>query len=1186
MIRGTKIIISFAIVLITVGALGMASYVNTQRLIKNNEWVTQTHEVLETLGDVLSVLKDAETGQRGFILTGRNDYLEPYDQAIGSIGNRLARLNELTKDNSAQQAALIRLETLSASKLDELGQAIELRRRSGLEAAMAVIRGDRGKKIMDDIRDLIAQMQGREQKLLRSRQEAAASTARWTEWTITGAIPLALLMIAVAAIILMHSGRSGGLVVGPPVEAAGWQKTAVRYAFPAAAVVLASLVRLWLQKLGPMPLFITYYPAVLLVAMVSGGGPGIATTVLSGLVADYYFISPYGSLAVESPSDLLALVFFLGTNLSLCVVAERLRRSRWAEAFGLAKQQEAEELARKNEELAQQSEELSQQSEELAQQNEEIQSLNTELTGREGMLRKLLEATRLPISEGSVLTDICAATRDIFGPSASAAVVCERQGDQLHIRAQAGLSQAPERWPIENSFIELVLQEGRTACLNDATLRPDLKLLQIAGEEPFRSALSSPLRVGGELFGAVTVYSLQKQEWTAEQFRLAEWLATQCGHILDTLRPQDQLRQMAERNRLLSDLLGRSEQPFGIGYPDGKLGYVNAAFERLTGYGGKELAAMDWANALTPPEWRALEQAKLEGLHLTGQPARYEKEYLRKDGTRVPIELLVHLIKDDRGVPLYYYSFITDITERRQAEEALRRSEEGKRAAEVLASAEREFRLLAEAMPQIVWTTRSDGWTTYFNHQWVEYTGLTLEESYGHGWNKPFHPEDQQRAWDAWQNAVTNLASYALECRLRRSDGVYRWWLIRGIPVSDEKGNILKWFGTCTDIDDLKRAEEALRQANADLGQRAAQLQALAGELTLAEQRERSRLAKILHDHLQQLLVAAKFRAAVLGRGGDEVVKQATEEVENLIDESIAVSRDLTAELSPPILHEAGLNAGLQWLARRMADKHGLFVDLTMEEDGQIPEQLKVLVFDSVRELLFNVVKHAHTSSAAINLRRVDGRLQVTVSDPGVGFDPTIMHAAGGGGVGFGLFGIRERLELMGGVLQIQSTPGQGSLFVLSVPVAPITNIEPQSRGTLVLPDADPRIGYSDPRRRIRVMLADDHVVVRQGIAKLLGDEPEIEVVGAAGDGQEAVEMAAKLLPDVILMDLSMPKLNGIEATQAIHKEFPQIRIVGISMFEETERAQAIFEAGAVGYLTKSGAAETLVAAVLKHGAR
>jgi DNA-binding NarL/FixJ family response regulator len=108
-------------------------------------------------------------------------------------------------------------------------------------------------------------------------------------------------------------------------------------------------------------------------------------------------------------------------------------------------------------------------------------------------------------------------------------------------------------------------------------------------------------------------------------------------------------------------------------------------------------------------------------------------------------------------------------------------------------------------------------------------------------------------------------------------------------------------------------------------------------------------------------------------------------------------------------------------------------------------------------------------------------------------------------------------------------------------------------------------------------MLADDHAVVRQGIAKLFGDEPEIEVVGTAGDGQEAVEMAAKLLPDVILMDLSMPKLNGIEATQAIHKEFPEIRIIGISMFDETDRAQAMRAAGAVDYITKSGPAEVLI---------
>ena len=92
----------------------------------------------------------------------------------------------------------------------------------------------------------------------------------------------------------------------------------------------------------------------------------------------------------------------------------------------------------------------------------------------------------------------------------------------------------------------------------------------------------------------------------------------------------------------------------------------------------------------------------------------------------------------------------------------------------------------------------------------MEYTGLTLEESYGHGWNKPFHPDDQKRAWDAWQNAVHNNGSYLLECRLRSADGSYRWWLVRGVPFLNESGTIDKWVGTCTDILEIKQAEKKL----------------------------------------------------------------------------------------------------------------------------------------------------------------------------------------------------------------------------------------------------------------------------------------------------------------------------------------------------------------------------------------
>ncbi|WP_306535105.1 PAS domain S-box protein [Geobacter sp.] len=124
--------------------------------------------------------------------------------------------------------------------------------------------------------------------------------------------------------------------------------------------------------------------------------------------------------------------------------------------------------------------------------------------------------------------------------------------------------------------------------------------------------------------------------------------------------------------RILAELLEDSQQPFGIGHLDGRIGHVNRAFERLTGYSREELQAMDWTWALTPPEWQKTEQAKLAELCRTGEPVKYEKEYCRKDGSRVPVELLAHLKKDDTGKPLYYYSFITDITDRKRADERIR----------------------------------------------------------------------------------------------------------------------------------------------------------------------------------------------------------------------------------------------------------------------------------------------------------------------------------------------------------------------------------------------------------------------------------------------------------------------------------------------------------------------------------
>jgi PAS domain S-box-containing protein len=156
----------------------------------------------------------------------------------------------------------------------------------------------------------------------------------------------------------------------------------------------------------------------------------------------------------------------------------------------------------------------------------------------------------------------------------------------------------------------------------------------------------------------------------------------------------------------------------------------------------------------------------------------------------------------------------SDITERKKAEMALRESEA-------------EFRTLAAAMPQIVWITRPDGWTVYINQQWMDYTGLTMEESLGKAWIKAFHPEDQPQVMQRWLHAIATIGIFSVECRLCRTDGVYRWWLIRGVPILDAAGKVLKWFGTCTDIHDLKMAELKILDANQTLHRQQTELRAL-----------------------------------------------------------------------------------------------------------------------------------------------------------------------------------------------------------------------------------------------------------------------------------------------------------------------------------------------------------------------
>lgn len=552
---------------------------------------------------------------------------------------------------------------------------------------------------------------------------------------------------------------------------------------------------------------------------------------------------------------------------------------------------------------------------------------------------------------------------------------------------------------------------------------------------------------------------------------------------------------------------------------------------------------------------------------------------LRKDGEWRWIESFGQPRFSDTGEILGMAGSSFDLTERKQAEIGLQLSEEK------FATA------FSQNATALALTDLETGKYLDVNETWLDMFGYTKEEvvgrtaldlKIGETPDDRICVMDELRAGSSFRNIEV--------MPLRRSGE--RFVVLSSADIITLAGKKAVLSSTL-DVTDRKRAEEALLHAKEELelrvqertkelALRANQLRALAGELTISEQRERKRLSALLHDHLQQLLVGAKFRLTVLGnKADDDATKQGAKEVENLIDESIKSSRSLTAELSPPILHDAGLNGGLEWLGRRMADTHGLFVDLRTEQIGSLPEDLTILLFEAVRELLFNTAKHANTPSASVIVRRIENFLELTISDQGVGFDPHNLPPAGESGRGFGLFSIGERVGLFGGRLEMKSAPGQGSQFVITVP---ITSAKLKSTVIAELPKEVVRklIPTQAPGKKIRILLADDHSVVRQGIANLLKDEPDFEVVGEAANGRDAVNLTTKWLPDVVLMDMSMPILNGIEATRAIHKDHPEIRVIGLSMFEEADKAQEMRDAGAVNYLTKSGPAEELIDAIRK----
>jgi len=474
------------------------------------------------------------------------------------------------------------------------------------------------------------------------------------------------------------------------------------------------------------------------------------------------------------------------------------------------------------------------------------------------------------------------------------------------------------------------------------------------------------------------------------------------------------------------------------------------------------------------------------------------------------------------------------------------------------------YRALADAVPHLVWMAHPDGTVFYYNQHVKRYDGFERHRDGVWVWGAVLHPDDAERTTDVWQQALAQGTAYEVEHRIRMADGTYRWHVSRALPTTDEDGEVVRWYGTATDVHRMKEAEDALREKEERLrlAQRAAnmgswdidlqtgdvawseglfdlfglhpedgipsdeawarlvhpddrgridrlvaaaieaggpyenefrvlhpdgtvawlaaqghvlhdaagqpvrflgvnyditfrkrteaalrelnetleervhertsevqereeRIRELSRALTLAEQRERHRIAYILHDDLQQILAAAQFAANSNKPLLDDLLKEALE-----------LTRSLSYELSPPLLKDESIGDLLEWLAEQKRKQYDLEVEVDIHDDDPgTDEDLRVLLYQVVRELLFNVVKHAETKRVRITAERTGDHIRVLVADEGIGFDPEVLaesHRAG-----LGLPRVRERLELIGGRLKVHSAPGRGTRIAVLVPLTP-----------------------------------------------------------------------------------------------------------------------------------------------------
>jgi PAS domain S-box-containing protein len=630
--------------------------------------------------------------------------------------------------------------------------------------------------------------------------------------------------------------------------------------------------------------------------------------------------------------------------------------------------------------------------------------------------------------------------------------------------------------------------------------------------------------------------------------------------LTDRRRAEDALRESERQYRLMVENV-RDYAVF-MADADGRVAKWNAGAERLLGWREDEIVGQPGAVVFTPEDRRRGEAEKeLETARRTGHAAD-ERWHLRKDGSRFFASGMMMRVDDADGRPVGFTKVLRDETERRRADDALRESE-------------RRFRQLADAMPQMVWVTRADGYHEHYNRRWYEFTGAAEGSTDGEGWSEMFHPDDRARAWAAWRHSLATGEPYEVEYRLRHHTGQYRWTLGRALPIRDDRGAVERWFGTCTDIDALKRLQhERETLLERELG---------AGAEAEAANRAKDRFLAVLSHELRTPLTPVAMAATAMEmdpalpyefREDVAMIRRNVELETRLIDDLLDLSRVTTGKLrlnrQPTHVH-AVVRHVLETVGPELHEKQ-----LGVETACAARHDLVDADPARLQQVLWNLLKNAGKFTAAggrVSVRtRNDepGRVVVEVADTGRGiaadvlsriFDPfeqgTDEVTRRYGGMGLGLAIAKAVVDLHGGTIRATSAgEGKGAAFAVALPLHAVAPADATPRGE------EP----AAPARPLRLLLVEDHADTAKTLARLLRlDGLDVRCAHTVAG---AVELAGSEPFDVVVSDLGLPDGSGHDLMRRLRRDraVPGIAMSGYGMEDDLRQSR---DAGFAEHLVK-----------------